>query len=571
MRHYLYLCFLAATLCGAVSCQQAEELMPTLSKTETNSKYLTDDGLYDVTVDTEKKTATINYLTDKNEDKTTVTIPATVLYQNAVYTVTGLDGVYFDANKSVTSITLPDGLETIGDECFKSMSIEEIKIPESVTSIGKLAFLCCYHLKNVNIPSKISVIPEKAFDLCASLQSIELPEGLTEIGRMAFAYSALRDVKFPSTLKEISISAFRNTCIESLVLPESLTSIWGDAFYGCPKLTKVIIPDKVSGLGGTFEECSNLSEVTIGVGITSIGDDAFSQCPKLNRFNCFATNPPSLSSNAFSESTYQTCVVYVPKESLNAYKNDTNWKQFKHIESMSSDETPDTEEQKAAITDETATIPVGTYEAGNLTYSRSTSNMGKGKYVTICLPFSISLADTDCFSDVMIPLNIALYNTTNSGMLTIMMDKPSKTATIPAGQPFLAKLSGNTVELKNSVRTYIRSTYSEDLAANMVTKFKVFNYDGQSGVLEKNEDLDVRFCGSFEAKTGLDKTCYRTFMSNGSFAKADNIGAYRAYIYKANKESQANLQSLTIATDGVAADILKGNYTINGNQLIIKK
>lgn len=545
--------------------------MPTLSKTETNSKYLTDDGLYDVTVDTEKKTATINYLTDKNEDKTTVTIPATVLYQNAVYTVTGLDGVYFDANKSVTSITLPDGLETIGDECFKSMSIEEIKIPESVTSIGKLAFLCCYHLKNVNIPSKISVIPEKAFDLCASLQSIELPEGLTEIGRMAFAYSALRDVKFPSTLKEISISAFRNTCIESLVLPESLTSIWGDAFYGCPKLTKVIIPDKVSGLGGTFEECSNLSEVTIGVGITSIGDDAFSQCPKLNRFNCFATNPPSLSSNAFSESTYQTCVVYVPKESLNAYKNDTNWKQFKHIESMSSDETPDTEEQKAAITDETATIPVGTYEAGNLTYSRSTSNMGKGKYVTICLPFSISLADTDCFSDVMIPLNIALYNTTNSGMLTIMMDKPSKTATIPAGQPFLAKLSGNTVELKNSVRTYIRSTYSEDLAANMVTKFKVFNYDGQSGVLEKNEDLDVRFCGSFEAKTGLDKTCYRTFMSNGSFAKADNIGAYRAYIYKANKESQANLQSLTIATDGVAADILKGNYTINGNQLIIKK
>ena len=571
MRHYLYLCFLAATLCGAVSCQQAEELMPTLSKTETNSKYLTDDGLYDVTVDTEKKTATINYLTDKNEDKTTVTIPATVLYQNAVYTVTGLDGVYFDANKSVTSITLPDGLETIGDECFKSMSIEEIKIPESVTSIGKLAFLCCYHLKNVNIPSKISVIPEKAFDLCASLQSIELPEGLTEIGRMAFAYSALRDVKFPSTLKEISISAFRNTCIESLVLPESLTSIWGDAFYGCPKLTKVIIPDKVSGLGGTFEECSNLSEVTIGVGITSIGDDAFSQCPKLNRFNCFATNPPSLSSNAFSESTYQTCVVYVPKESLNAYKNDTNWKQFKHIESMSSDETPDTEEQKAAITDETATIPVGTYEAGNLTYSRSTSNMGKGKYVTICLPFSISLADTDCFSDVMIPLNIALYNTTNSGMLTIMMDKPSKTATIPAGQPFLAKLSGNTVELKNSVRTYIRSTYSEDLAANMVTKFKVFNYDGQSGVLEKNEDLDVRFCGSFEAKTGLDKTCYRTFMSNGSFAKADNIGAFRAYIYKANKESQANLQSLTIATDGVAADILKGNYTINGNQLIIKK
>lgn len=546
--------------------------MPTLSKAETNSKYLTDDGLYDVTVDTEKKTATINFLTDKNEDKTTVTIPAKITYQNAVYTVTGLDGVYFDANESVTSITLPDGLETIGDECFKSMSIEEIKIPESVTSIGKKAFYYCQKLKNVNIPAKISVIPEEAFYFCTSLQSIELPEGLTEIGECAFEMSGLSAVNFPSTLEQISQNAFGKTNIESVVLPESLTSIGQFAFYSCEKMKSVNIPGKVYGIHiSTFNGCSNLSEVTIGAGVGSIEPGAFGNCSKLQSFYCHATYPPSLSSNAFSESTYQTCVVYVPKESLDAYKNDTNWKQFKHIESMSSDETPDTEEQKASITDETATIPVGTYEAGNLTYSRSTSNMGKGKYVTICLPFSISLAGTNCFSDVMIPLNIALYNTTNGGMLTIMMDKPSKTATIPAGQPFLAKLNGNTVELKNSVRTYIRSTYAEDLAANMETKFKVFNYDGQSGVLEKNEDLDVRFCGSFEAKTGLDKTCYRTFMSNGSFAKADNIGAYRAYIYKASTASRASVRSLSIATDGVAAYILNGNYTIKGNQLIIKK
>ena len=59
------MCFLAMMLGSAVSCQQAEELTPTLAKSDTNSKYLTEDGLYDVTVDTEKKTATINYLTDK--------------------------------------------------------------------------------------------------------------------------------------------------------------------------------------------------------------------------------------------------------------------------------------------------------------------------------------------------------------------------------------------------------------------------------------------------------------------------------------------------------------------------
>ena len=230
---------------SAVSCQQAEELTPTLAKSDTNSNYLTEDGLYDVNVDTEKKTATINYLTDKNEDKTTVTIPSTVTYQGVTYSVTGLGGVYLNANNTVTSITLPDRLETIGAECFKEMQIEEIKIPESVKSIGDKAFRSCKNLKAVNIPSKISEIPNFAFQNCSSLQYIELPEGLITIGQYAFSDSGLSEVKFPSTLKIIGYYAFQCTKVESIILPDSLICLSGNSFTGCEKLTSVVIPSNM--------------------------------------------------------------------------------------------------------------------------------------------------------------------------------------------------------------------------------------------------------------------------------------------------------------------------------------
>ena len=260
----------------------------------------------------------------------------------------------------------------------------------------------------------------------------------------------------------------------------------------------------------------------------------------------------------------------MPKESLESYKSNDNWKQFKHIESISSDETPDTEEQKADLTDATTEMPAGTYAAGNLTYSRTVSNFKQGIYATLCLPFSINLADAECFSDVYIPNEIALYNTTTK-KLTLMMSKASKTAIISAGQPFMAKLSSSTISLKNYNRTYLRSTAAEDLKSNMEKKFKVYNYDGTSTVLLSNDDIDVRFCGTFSQMTNLNKDNYKTFATTGMFYQATTVNPFRAYIYKATTTEANSLQSLTVGSDAVTDAILQGNFTINRNQLIINK
>ncbi len=320
---------------------------------------------------------------------------------------------------------------------------------------------------------------------------------------------------------------------------------------------------------GLFSGCNDLQNITLGEGVTTIEQYLFSgESKSLKTLTIKASEPPVLYSRAFSEDNYDNCTVYVPKASLNAYKKDAQWSKFANIKA--SDGSSDTDEPKASLTDTDSTIPEGTYEAGKLTYSRTNENFAEGKYVTICLPFSINLADADCFSAVYIPKDIALYNPTTK-MLTLMMKKSSKTAILPAGQPFMAKLSGNTIALKNYSRTYITSTYADDLKANMETKIEVYNYDGSSSVMESNDDIDVRFCGTFSKKEDLDKDNYRTFTPDGSFAQDTQVSPFRAYIYKATTSTSPTLQSLSITTGGVADDILNGNYTIKGNKLIINK
>lgn len=558
------MCFLAMTLGSTVSCQQAEELTQTLAKDEISNSF-TDDRLYCVDVDTETKTATIRYFRYNTE--TNVVVPSTITYKNNVYTVVGLNGVYIDYNDKITSISLPNTLQTIGEGCFAGMSIKEIEIPKSVTNIGRWAFQRCTNLEQMIWPSNISTIPQGAFMECTSLQAIELPEGLKSIGINALIATNIKSITFPSTLEEIGFCALPN--LTSIELPESLIKI-GEGNFGGEGLTDIIIPSKVSVICNSFfGGCQNLQNITLGAGVTTIEQSAFWGCSNLKTLTICSSEPPTLNyDHNFSEDNYDNCILYVPKASLDAYKKDVQWSKFANIKA--SNESSDTEEPKASITDATTTIPEGTYEAGNLTYSRTNEHFAAGKYVTICLPFSINLADADCFSAVYIPKDIALYNPSTK-MLTLMMKKASNTAILPAGQPFMAKLSGNTIALKNYSRTYITSTYADDLKANMETKFEVYNYDGSSSVMESNDDIDVRFCGTFSKKEGLDKENYRTFTPEGSFAQDTQVNPFRAYIYKATTSSTPTLQSLSIASGGVADDILNGNYTIKGNKLIINK
>lgn len=96
------------------------------------------------------------------------------------------------------------------------------------------------------------------------------------------------------------------------------------------------MPNSVKSIGfSAFEGCTKLRNVTIGNQVIIIDTSAFANCDDLENFYCNSTNVPSILSNAFDGSYIGYANLYVPIESLDAYKLADVWKDFGNIRSLS--------------------------------------------------------------------------------------------------------------------------------------------------------------------------------------------------------------------------------------------
>ena len=158
-----------------------------------------------------------------NGTNTDVTVPAAL----GGYPVKAL-GQVFKNNASITSVILPDGLETIDTYAFyQCTSLASAYIPDSVTSIGNYVFSGCSSLTDVQLSKNITAIPEDMFRQCTSLVSLTVPEGVTSIERYAFYNcKSLSDLSLPSTLEKIEYYAFfQNTALGEIALGGNVSSI----------------------------------------------------------------------------------------------------------------------------------------------------------------------------------------------------------------------------------------------------------------------------------------------------------------------------------------------------------
>ena len=130
-----------------------------------------------------------------------------------------------------------------------------------------------------------------------------------------------------SDIIKIEDSAFSEcSSLTSITIPNSVKSIGYSPFNGCG-FTSVTIPDSVTEIGyAAFYACRSLTNVTIGNSVTTIGGWAFRDCYSLTSVYCKAITPPALEDMFVFEGIYSGLKIYVPTESVDAYKSAKNWR-----------------------------------------------------------------------------------------------------------------------------------------------------------------------------------------------------------------------------------------------------
>ena len=208
-----------------------------------------------------------------------------------------ITGYYGDSDDLIIPAEL-DGrpVASIGDGAFANhISLSSVTLPEGVISIGDFAFSEA-GLNSIILPDTLVSIGDCAFDYCSGLTSVTLPDSLVSMGRNPFNGSALTDVVFSPEHPVLEVidgmlidkSEKKLLCVfgdqhaDSCTVPQGILMIGDYALSGRTTLTRITLPDSLVSIGEcAFLDCIALTSVTLPEGVVSIGSEAFSRCHAL--------------------------------------------------------------------------------------------------------------------------------------------------------------------------------------------------------------------------------------------------------------------------------------------------
>lgn len=201
------------------------------------------------------------------------------------------DQPWEEYQKQITSLTIGEGITSIGENAFNSgrvtvadsnenlnTALSVVKFSDSVTKIGDHAFWGT-NLKVVELPNQLETIGNGAFSYCFDLSEITIPDSVTEIGDYAFCATGLKEITIPSGITSIGEAVF-NSCsdLTKVIIPQNVTSIQTKAFGTCPQLADITIENPDCAI---VDDAETISETAVIHGYPDSTAQAYAE--KYNR------------------------------------------------------------------------------------------------------------------------------------------------------------------------------------------------------------------------------------------------------------------------------------------------
>lgn len=280
----------------------------------------------------------------------------------------------------LSSVTISDNVTSLGANSFyNTYRIEHFKIGSGITQIpnyafnntsisastkpnldlsanvglnvGDSGFYQCY-LNNVIFPKNCTLSPN-SFSYCSAstlsfgsgtiiskvgtyssafgnstISNIDL-NGVTIIGDFAFAYtSGYTSITIPSSVTTFGQYVFSSVSgLNSVTIDYASNATLGGYQITGSSMTSLTIGSHPTSIGqGMFQKCTKLTTLVIPSNISSINNFAFDGCSGLRSITVHSTTPPTLGINVFENTN--NCPIYVPPESVDAYKAASNWSNY---------------------------------------------------------------------------------------------------------------------------------------------------------------------------------------------------------------------------------------------------
>ncbi len=274
------------------------------------------------------------------------------------YSIPGFPNIYTTeyANGSawvtpLKSITIPETVTSIGTEALSWSYFSEFVFPETVQEIGNGCLSWSYELTKVVLPSHTKEIPVDLCRYCYSLRDFDISENVEKIGAGAFfRCNNMKRVYIPAGVREIGDDAYT-----ALVSLENFEVDPANEWYCAPdgilldKEMKTLIawpfarkdvkvPEGVERIAGEALNWGfELTSLDLPESLTDISNTTFRHDESLEKVTVRSLIPPAGEENEsgnqfmFHRNVYSNAALWVPEESVEAYKAHPVWGKFKNI------------------------------------------------------------------------------------------------------------------------------------------------------------------------------------------------------------------------------------------------